>query len=68
MSFRVTSEEHIYLFTFITIMDLISRKISTKDVLRKMMYANDLTTTAQKKNRNYKERWMSGRRCSRSID
>ena len=47
--FRVTSVEYIYPFTFIPVIDLIGRKISTKDVLRKIMYANDLATTAQKK-------------------
>ena len=34
-------------------MELISRKISTKDVLGKMMYAYDLATTAERnKTRN----------------
>ena len=32
---------------FILVMELISRKISTKDVLRKMMYADDLAVIAE---------------------
>ena len=34
---------------FIMVMELISRKISTKDVLRKMMYADDLAIIAESK-------------------
>ena len=34
---------------FIMVMELISRKISTKDVLRKMMHADDLATIAESK-------------------
>ena len=34
---------------FIMAMKLISRKISTKDVLRKMIYADDLAMTAESK-------------------
>ena len=36
-------------FLFIMVMELISRKISTKDVLRKMMYASDLAIMAESK-------------------
>ena len=31
------------------VMELISRKVSTKDVLKKMMYANDLAKIAESK-------------------
>ena len=34
---------------FIMVMEIISRKISTKDILRKMMYADDLAITAESK-------------------
>ena len=34
---------------FIMVMELISRKISTKDVLRKMVYADDLAIIAESK-------------------
>ena len=34
---------------FIMVMEIISRKISTKDILRKMMYADDLTIIAESK-------------------
>ena len=34
---------------FIVVMEIISRKISTKDILRKMMYADDLAITAERK-------------------
>ena len=34
---------------FIMVMELISRKISTKDVLKQMMYANDLSKIAESK-------------------
>ena len=35
-------------FLFIMVMELISRKISTKDVLMKMMYADNLAITAER--------------------
>ena len=34
---------------FIMVMEIISRKISTKDILRKMMYADDLAIIAESK-------------------
>ena len=34
---------------FIVVMEIISRKISTKDILRKMMYADDLAIIAESK-------------------
>ena len=34
---------------FIMVMEIISRKISTKDILRKMMYADDLAIRAERK-------------------
>ena len=39
---------------FIMVMELIRRKISTKDILRKMMYADDLAIIAEIK-KNYKK-------------
>ena len=44
---------------FIMVMELISRKIGTKDVLRKMM---------QKASKTYRKCWRNGRGCSRSTD
>ena len=50
---------------FIMVMELISRKINTKDVLRKMVYADDLAIIAESK--NYRKCWRNGRECSRRM-
>ena len=34
---------------FIMVMEIVSRKISTKDILKKMMYADDLAIIAESK-------------------
>ena len=51
---------------FIMVMELIRRKMSTKDVLRKMMHADDLAIIAESK--NYRKCWRNGRGCLRSTD
>ena len=52
---------------FIMVMEIISRKISTKDILRKMMYADDLAIIAESKQdlQEVLEEWKG---CSRSTD
>ena len=52
---------------FIMVMELISRKISMKDVLRKMMYADDLAIIAESKE-ELQEMLEEWRGCSRSTD
>ena len=49
------------------VMALISRKISTKDVLRKVMYADDLAMIADSK-LELKEVLEEWKGCSRSTD
>ena len=45
------------LLLFIMVMELISRKISTKDVLRKMMYADDLIAESKQELQEVLEEW-----------
>ena len=52
---------------FIVVMELIRRKISTKDILRKMMYADDLAIITEIK-KDYKMCWRNGIGCSRSTE
>ena len=52
---------------FIMMMELISRKIRTEDVLRKIMYADDLDIIAESKP-DLQLCWRNGRGCSRSTD
>ena len=51
----------------VLVMELISRKISMKDVLRKMMYADDLAIIAESKE-ELQEMLEEWRGCSRSTD
>ena len=51
---------------FILVMGLISRKVSTTDALRKIVFVNDLAIVAEI-GRNCKAHWRSGIRCLRNM-
>ena len=51
---------------FILVMKLISRKITTADTLRKIMFVNDLAIVAEI-GRNCKAHWRSGIGCLRNM-
>ena len=52
---------------FVMVMELISMKISTKDILRKMIYADDMAIIAESKQelQEVLEEWKG---CSRSVE
>ena len=52
---------------FIFVMELISRKISTTDALRKIMYADELVIVVESIGKNRKAHWRSGMKCLRNM-